>query len=441
MADATDRATAAQRRPAARRRDQGVRHLHGGRRPRPDDPAGLVLRAARPVRLRQDDDAAHGRRARGADGRAGSCSATRTSPRRKPYQRPVNTVFQSYALFPHLDIFENVAFGLRRRGVKDVDEQVDEMLELVELDGTGPAQARPALRRPAAAGRAGPGARQPARGAAARRAARRARPQAAPPDADRAQADPDRGRPHLRARHPRPGGGHDHGRHHRGDERRADRADGRPGRALRERRARRSSRTSSASPTCSRATVTGTAGERHRRSTCTAPACSVAASRAPRAARRRLLARRPPGEGARDRPADDAPPATCNVITGGVVTDVQLHRGQHPVPGRGCRGARSWWSSSRTRDRPRVARTGDQRRARAGAPTTRSASTPTQDAPAPASRRVEDARHEPRPPRRARHRAAAAAAALGRRRGAAAHAVPAAPARACSGWSSSSSCR
>jgi spermidine/putrescine transport system ATP-binding protein len=53
----------------------------------------------------------------------------------KPYQRPVNTVFQSYALFPHLDIFENVAFGLRRRGQKDVKKQVDDMLELVELGG------------------------------------------------------------------------------------------------------------------------------------------------------------------------------------------------------------------------------------------------------------------------------------------------------------------
>ncbi|MBO1414101.1 ABC transporter ATP-binding protein [Streptomyces sp. FH025] len=50
-----------------------------------------------------------------------------------PYKRPVNTVFQSYALFPHLDIFENVAFGLRRRGKKDVRKQVESMLELVEL--------------------------------------------------------------------------------------------------------------------------------------------------------------------------------------------------------------------------------------------------------------------------------------------------------------------
>jgi spermidine/putrescine transport system ATP-binding protein len=51
----------------------------------------------------------------------------------KAYQRPVNTVFQSYALFPHLDIFENVAFGLRRRGEKDIARKVGEALELVEL--------------------------------------------------------------------------------------------------------------------------------------------------------------------------------------------------------------------------------------------------------------------------------------------------------------------
>ncbi len=51
----------------------------------------------------------------------------------KPYKRPVNTVFQSYALFPHMTIFENVAFGLRRQGKKDVKKQVEDMLELVEL--------------------------------------------------------------------------------------------------------------------------------------------------------------------------------------------------------------------------------------------------------------------------------------------------------------------
>jgi spermidine/putrescine transport system ATP-binding protein len=53
----------------------------------------------------------------------------------KPYKRPVNTVFQNYALFPHLSIFENIAFGLRRRGVSDaeVKAQVDKVLNLVEL--------------------------------------------------------------------------------------------------------------------------------------------------------------------------------------------------------------------------------------------------------------------------------------------------------------------
>jgi spermidine/putrescine transport system ATP-binding protein len=54
-----------------------------------------------------------------------------------PYERNVNTVFQSYALFPHLTIFENVAFGLRRKKVRDseIKSRVSEMLQLVELPG------------------------------------------------------------------------------------------------------------------------------------------------------------------------------------------------------------------------------------------------------------------------------------------------------------------
>jgi spermidine/putrescine transport system ATP-binding protein len=54
-----------------------------------------------------------------------------------PYKRDVNTVFQSYALFPHLSIFENIAFGLRRKGVKggQLRGRVQEMLKLVGLTG------------------------------------------------------------------------------------------------------------------------------------------------------------------------------------------------------------------------------------------------------------------------------------------------------------------
>jgi spermidine/putrescine transport system ATP-binding protein len=55
--------------------------------------------------------------------------------RTTPARRPVNTVFQSYALFPHLRIRDNVAFGLRRQGVPkaDVETRVGEALELVQL--------------------------------------------------------------------------------------------------------------------------------------------------------------------------------------------------------------------------------------------------------------------------------------------------------------------
>ena len=54
-----------------------------------------------------------------------------------PYRRDVNTVFQSYALFPHLSIFENIAFGLRRKKVRgdELRKRVVDALELVGLSG------------------------------------------------------------------------------------------------------------------------------------------------------------------------------------------------------------------------------------------------------------------------------------------------------------------
>ncbi|HEX2316163.1 MAG TPA: ABC transporter ATP-binding protein [Thermomonospora sp.] len=53
------------------------------------------------------------------------------------HRRDVNMVFQSYALFPHMSVFENVAFGLRRRGVErsEITRRVGEMLEIVDLTG------------------------------------------------------------------------------------------------------------------------------------------------------------------------------------------------------------------------------------------------------------------------------------------------------------------
>jgi putrescine transport system ATP-binding protein len=57
-----------------------------------------------------------------------------------PYSRPVNMMFQSYALFPHMNVEQNVAFGLRQEGTpkREVEQRVTEMLALVKLQEFGP---------------------------------------------------------------------------------------------------------------------------------------------------------------------------------------------------------------------------------------------------------------------------------------------------------------
>ena len=54
-----------------------------------------------------------------------------------PYQRPINTVFQRYALFPHMKIYENIAFGLRQKKTKEdvIKKKVKKVLDLVDLEG------------------------------------------------------------------------------------------------------------------------------------------------------------------------------------------------------------------------------------------------------------------------------------------------------------------
>ena len=56
---------------------------------------------------------------------------------RKPNERDVNTVFQNYALFPHMNVFDNIAFGLVEKKVKkdEIRRRVEEMIKLVRLDG------------------------------------------------------------------------------------------------------------------------------------------------------------------------------------------------------------------------------------------------------------------------------------------------------------------
>ena len=87
-----------------------------------------------------------------------------------PNKRPINTVFQAYALFPHMSVAENVAYGLRQKRTPkaEVAARVSEALGLVQMSKFANRNPQTALRRPAAARGPGPGHRQPPQGAAAR---------------------------------------------------------------------------------------------------------------------------------------------------------------------------------------------------------------------------------------------------------------------------------
>ena len=137
--------------------------------------------------------------------------------------RDVSMVFQSYALFPHMTVSENVEYGLHFSGFakKEVGDR-----------GQGRARARrplrlrrpaaqPAFRRPAAARRRRPRAGARAAGAALRRAALQPRRETPPPCARGDPRDPAEARPDRRLCHARPGGGaRGVGPHHRHEQRR-----------------------------------------------------------------------------------------------------------------------------------------------------------------------------------------------------------------------------
>ena len=111
-----------------------------------------------------------------------------------PYKRDINTVFQKYALFPHLNVYDNVAFGLKLKKMpKDViDRKVRRMLKLVNLDDYGKRNINEMS------------GGQQQRIAIARRTTRRTRPQAPKRDANRAQAHSTRSRYYVYIRHARP---------------------------------------------------------------------------------------------------------------------------------------------------------------------------------------------------------------------------------------------
>ncbi len=140
-------------------------------------PAGRHHHAARPVGLGQVDGAARGRRASSSPTAARCCSATRTSPALPAQKRGLGFVFQSYALFKHMNVRKNIAFGLGVRKVAEGRRRAQGRRAPVAGPARRPRRALPgaAVGRSAPAGGVRARARHRAQDAAARRAVRRAR--------------------------------------------------------------------------------------------------------------------------------------------------------------------------------------------------------------------------------------------------------------------------
>ena len=176
-----------------------------------DDRPRRVRRLRRPLRLRQVDAAPDDRRPRGDHRRPDRDRGPRRHRTRSRRERGVAMVFQSYALYPHLTVYENMAFSLRlaRRAGPRSRSKVGEAARILQLEDAPAEEALAALRRPAPAGGDRPGDRAPAQGLPLRRAALQPRRRAPGADAARARAaaPPDRRDDDLR--HPRPGRGDD----------------------------------------------------------------------------------------------------------------------------------------------------------------------------------------------------------------------------------------
>ena len=152
-----------------------------------------------------------------------------------PKDRDVAMVFQNYALYPHMNVLQNIAFSLRVRGVAKQEREREGARggRHPRALGGGAPEASPALGRSAPARRNGSRARARAGRLPHGRAALEPRRQPARPDAQRGAADPATARRGDALRHPRPDGGDDDGRPGRGPPRRHPPAGRRPARPVR----------------------------------------------------------------------------------------------------------------------------------------------------------------------------------------------------------------